>query len=190
MDCQTCVKLILVGPSGAGKTSLISCFLRGQAEPDALPTVAPAFSNATITVQSGVVDLQIWDTAGQEKYVSVSQIFYRDSHVAFVCYEPGHPEVIEPWINRVREQVPTCAIILVATKADLLTDQERLALFNQSLNLVQVHNAKSHFITSSISGLNISELFYGAAESGKKPDVVIKQVMDITHTEEPSHGCC
>jgi small GTP-binding protein len=186
-----CVKLILVGPSGVGKTSLISAFLKSAPEPIVPPTITPAFSNAPVTLQDGMhVDLQIWDTAGQEKYVSVSQIFYRDSHVAFVCYDPEHPESLDAWVTRVREQVASCVILLVATKGDLVSDQEKIDLFNRSLTLIQKYNAKAHYLTSAVSGLNVPELFMAAAESARKPDIVVKQGVEIADNGEKAGWCC
>jgi small GTP-binding protein len=191
LEPRVCIKLILVGPSGVGKTSLISAYLSGQPEPHPAPTVAPAFSNAIITLESGViVDLQIWDTAGQEKYASVSQLFYRDSHVAFVCYEPRNTSTIEPWIHRVRQHVPNCTVILVATKADLLSDEERASLFTRSLDVIQMHGAKAHYITSAVTGLSVPELFYGAAEAQKKIDVCTKPVPALVEGDEQASGCC
>jgi small GTP-binding protein len=195
MECplerRVCIKLILVGPSGVGKTSLISTYLSGEPEPHPVTTVTPAFSNAVITLDTGiVVDLQIWDTAGQEKYASVSQIFYRDSHVAFVCYEPRNPRTIEPWMERIRQHVPNCTVILVATKADLLSDEERTSRFSRSLDVIQMHGAKGHYITSAVTGLSVPEVFYGAAEVGARYDLSLNPGLGVAESQQEGSSCC
>jgi small GTP-binding protein len=159
-------KLILVGDSGVGKTSLISSYTKNFFESDTIATVAPASSTATVKFPDGSDHkLVIWDTAGQEAYLAMAQNFYRAADVALVCYSPSAPDSIGEWIRRVHEQVPDCAILLVATKADLLTAEERVALCNTGLELVKKHQAKAHYITSAQTGDSVKEAFYGAAQA-------------------------
>jgi GTPase SAR1 family protein len=68
-------KLILVGSSGVGKTSLVGCFFQQQFDSRALPTVAPAFATAPVKVSEGhVVDLQIWDDRCFDRTKRESQV--------------------------------------------------------------------------------------------------------------------
>jgi small GTP-binding protein len=74
------VKLILLGSSGVGKTTLIHSFCTQTFSQDSVSTVAPAFSEMTLEIDNGtLVTLQIWGTADQEQYQSISQMFYRDA---------------------------------------------------------------------------------------------------------------
>jgi small GTP-binding protein len=185
-------KVILVGPSGVGKTSLVSWFVKKEFETETISTVAPAFSTSVVKLADGtLVDLQIWDTAGQEAYLAISQMFYRDSQVAVVCYVPEAPETIDEWLARVREHVPDCVIILAATKADMLSEDERLELFNDGLRRSAQHGAKAHYVTSAKTGLAIEDLFYGAASSvcgGKK--LMKHVVLNPPHPAAHRSGCC
>jgi Ras-related protein Rab-7A len=82
------IKVILVGSSGVGKTSLINNYFDQPHETDTSPTVAPALVATTISIPSGQpVDLHIWDTAGQERFQSIGGMFYRESDVALVCFD-------------------------------------------------------------------------------------------------------
>jgi small GTP-binding protein len=160
------VKVVLVGDSGVGKTALVTAYCRGGFEWDCIATVAPARSTATVKVQGGAeVTLHIWDTAGQEAYHAISQSFYRDARVALVCYAPASPEPIAAWIGRVRAAAPACAVLLVATKADLLAQDERVALCSSGLALAQAHGARAHYVTSAKTGQAVEEVFYGAADA-------------------------
>ncbi|OHT01936.1 small GTP-binding protein [Tritrichomonas foetus] len=159
------LKVILVGSSGVGKTSLVSAFFENPFENQDLPTVAPASCSATVTLDDGTkVCLQIWDTAGQERFQSISQMFYRDSHVAFVCYDNEREESVEQWVERVRQQVPNCNILLVTTKSDLLSEEEQTACAERGADLMRTLNCKLHLLTSSATGLGVKELFQHAAQ--------------------------
>lgn len=159
------LKVILVGSSGVGKTSLVSAFFENPFDNQDLPTVAPASCTATVTLDDGTkVVLQIWDTAGQERFQSISQMFYRDSHVAFVCYDLEREDTVEQWVDRVRNQVPQCNILLVTTKADLLSQEDQVSCADRGAELMRRLNCKLHLLTSSATGLGVKELFQHAGK--------------------------
>ncbi|KAH0795629.1 small GTP-binding protein [Histomonas meleagridis] len=159
------LKVILVGNSGVGKTSLVSAFFENPFETQSLPTIAPASCSAIIPLDNNVsVELQIWDTAGQERFQSISHMFYRDSHIAFVCFDKESVDSVEIWIGRVRAEVPECAIFLVTTKSDLLVDTERTELEEKGAEMIKRFGAKLHAFTSSSKGTGIKELFRSAAQ--------------------------
>jgi small GTP-binding protein len=167
MDGLSTVKLILIGSSGVGKTSLLRTFRDHTFADEAVSTIAPAFSE--IAIECGTpspVTLQIWDTAGQEQYQSVSQLFYRDAQVAFICYdtleELGN---VDDWAFRLREVVPDCHIFLVVTKSDLLDDDMRVSLTSESSRAASDLGAGC-FLTSAKTGQGVPEAFLGAGKAG------------------------
>ena len=157
------IKVIVVGSSGVGKTSLIASFLNGAFSSNCKPTVAPAQSNILVNVGVTPVELQIWDTAGQERFQSISQMFYRDSRVAFVCFDGKQQDTIENWVSRVRGEVPECIIFLVATKGDTLSEEEISELNHSGTELVAKYKAKSFLVTSAKTGNGVKDLFEAAA---------------------------
>lgn len=153
-------KVILVGPSGVGKTSLVSTLLNQKFESDLVSTVAPAFCSTTIETEPGrSVELQIWDTAGQEQYQAISVMFYREASIALVCYLPNEKDAIEQWIERVKNNVPDCVIILVAMKADLMSQEDRLSFGADQIETTSQFKARANFLTSAKSGEGVRELF-------------------------------
>ena len=192
MSGKVAVKLILVGPSGIGKTSLVSCFFKQKFENQTVPTVAPAFCSANIELASGkTIDLQIWDTAGQEQFQSISQMFYRDSQVAFVCFDASDPDIIEQWVERVRTHVQDCAIVLVVTKSDLLSEEVRKTIEGKRDDLVARFNAKGFYVTSASTGEHVRELFHEAAglgETAMKPNRA--GTVDVVGQTKKSRSCC
>jgi small GTP-binding protein len=166
------VKLILVGASAVGKTSLVGAFFRQRLEGDAVPTVSPAFSNATIDVDADTtVNLQIWDTAGQEQYQSISQMFYREAHIAFICYDGDAAASVARWVARVREHAPDARLYLVTTKADLLADDA--PAMREGADRAALLGAR-HFVTSARTGRNVMELFETAARDAVCGSMVVQ----------------
>jgi small GTP-binding protein len=71
------MKFIIIGDSGVGKSSLINQYTQGHFESKIEPTIGVEFATSTIEVQSKKVKLQIWDSAGQENYRSITRSYYR-----------------------------------------------------------------------------------------------------------------
>lgn len=86
-DKKCFVKIVAIGDSGVGKTSLIQMFEHSRFTENFKPTIGADFSNKEISIQGKVVTLQIWDTAGQERYQSLGTAFYRGADCAFLVYD-------------------------------------------------------------------------------------------------------
>ena len=187
------MKVILVGSSGVGKTSLVSSYFENPFDIQGLPTVAPASCNATITLQGNVrVELQIWDTAGQERFQAISQMFYRDSHIAFVCYDNQTFDTVPSWIERVRSEVPECIIFLVATKSDIYSEEEISDLKNKGERMKEDQEAYGLFLTSSKTRTGVEELFTEAAKCCHQVYQSNQPTVDIGGNQETPKkgGCC
>ena len=79
-------KLILVGESGVGKTSIISRYLNSfQEKPDL--TLGAYFSNKLVVIDGYKLNFEIWDTAGQEQYRSINNLFYKDASICLLVYD-------------------------------------------------------------------------------------------------------
>ena len=79
-------KLILVGESGVGKTSIITRYLNKYQEKTE-STLGAYFSNKTIIIDGYKINLEIWDTAGQEQYRSINALFYKDACICLMVYD-------------------------------------------------------------------------------------------------------
>jgi small GTP-binding protein len=161
------VKLILIGSSGVGKTSLIRSFCEHTFLDCPISTITPAYVEVSLDIGSGTsVTLQIWDTAGQEQYQSVSQLFYRDAQVAFICFDSlTELRLVDDWAFRLREIVPDCCLLLVATKSDLLDDDGRMALTVEGEERAADLGAE-YLLTSAKTGQGGLDAFMKAAKAG------------------------
>ena len=81
------VKVVVIGDSFVGKTSLIQMFEHNKFADHFKPTIGADFSNKEIQLDDGVVILQIWDTAGQERFQSLSSAFYRGADCCCLVYD-------------------------------------------------------------------------------------------------------
>ena len=186
------VKIILVGSSGVGKTSLVSAYFDNPFENELTTTVAPASCNATVTLPNNVnVNMSIWDTAGQEKFQSISIMFYRDANVAFVCWDWKQDGQLDQWISQVRGESPDCHIFLVVTKSDLLSDDDIKNIQNSTQQLLEKYDAKHLFITSSLKNTNVKELFDKAATYYQKDETELLMDLALTNNQPvEKSGCC
>ena len=123
-------KVVLLGESGVGKTSIINQFTTSEFQEDQISTTGASFSSKTFSFEETGKNLsfEIWDTAGQEKYRSLSKMFYKDAGVAILVYDITSKESFEQiknyWVIQLREYGPKNIIIAVAgNKSDLDNEQ-------------------------------------------------------------------
>ncbi|CAA0814531.1 Ras-related protein RABF2b [Striga hermonthica] len=80
-------KLVLLGDMGAGKSSLVIRFVKGQFLEFQESTIGAAFFSQTVSVNNATVKFEIWDTAGQERYHSLAPMYYRGAAAAIIVYD-------------------------------------------------------------------------------------------------------
>jgi small GTP-binding protein len=81
------IKLVIIGDSGVGKSSLVLRFVTQSFKPFSESTIGASFMSKVIELDGQTVKVQIWDTAGQEKYKSLAPMYYRGAAAAIVVYD-------------------------------------------------------------------------------------------------------
>ncbi|KAL7419091.1 Rho GTPase [Cryptotrichosporon argae] len=118
-------KLVVVGDGACGKTSLLTVFLKGYFPTGYEPTVFENYVE-TLQVDEQVVDLSLWDTAGQEDFDRLRSLSYADTHVVMICFSVDSPTSLEnveyKWVEEVAQNCPGVKTVLVALKCDLRDD--------------------------------------------------------------------
>uniref|UniRef100_A0A4X2MBS3 RAB5B, member RAS onco family n=1 Tax=Vombatus ursinus TaxID=29139 RepID=A0A4X2MBS3_VOMUR len=88
--CQ--FKLVLLGESAVGKSSLVLRFVKGQFHEYQESTIGAAFLTQSVCLDDTTVKFEIWDTAGQERYHSLAPMYYRGAQAAIVVYDITNQE--------------------------------------------------------------------------------------------------
>ncbi|NXC67668.1 RAB17 protein, partial [Anhinga anhinga] len=127
--CPTYIyKVVLLGSTSVGKSSLAYRYVKNDFK-ESLPTVGCSFFTQTLNLGVATVKLEIWDTAGQEKYHSVCHLYYRGAHAALLIYDITNKETLKRakmWLRDLeKEFLPDEIVIaLVGNKMDLAAERE------------------------------------------------------------------
>ena len=116
-----------MGDSGVGKTTLIHSFVNNEFCEDFKSTIGADFSSKVINVDNTSIDLQIWDTAGEERFHSVGAAFYRGTDACLLVYDITQKnsfERVEVWLNDLLTKAnvtnsESFPIVLFGNKSDL-----------------------------------------------------------------------
>ena len=124
MDCKYVFKIIIVGNSTVGKSSLLNKFIDNNFNDTYSTTIGVEFGVKHITVNDSVpIKLQIWDTAGQERFRSIIQSYFRNASGCIVAYDVTNANSFQNcsyWITKVINENPNIKILLLGTKNDLI----------------------------------------------------------------------
>jgi small GTP-binding protein len=111
-EAQTC-KVVLLGESGVGKTCIIARFINNTFEENLISTTGASYAGKTMTFDEydgKSIRFEIWDTAGQEKYRSLTKIFYKDAGAAILVYDitrkESYEEIQKYWFNQIKDHAP------------------------------------------------------------------------------------
>ncbi|PIC31510.1 hypothetical protein B9Z55_012190 [Caenorhabditis nigoni] len=120
-------KLVIVGDGACGKTSLLFTFSKNEFPEIHIPTVFDT-DYVDMEIDGKFIQLDLWDTAGQEDYERLRPLAYPESDIILICYSIDNPDslenVLEKWHPEIQHFLPNIPIILVATKKDLRDDEE------------------------------------------------------------------
>ena len=193
-DYQYIFKLILIGNSGVGKSSILQRYMNKTFEESYKCTIGVDFLMKSLEVKGKTVKLQLWDTAGQEKYKSMVSSYYRGANVALVVFDITSRSSFESlplWIENYYKNGPEQKnIILIGNKKDMADQrqvtQEEAEEFSETNNMI-------YFETSAKEGDNIDYVFNFAAEKlleyygSQNNELNLKRQMNKT-TELQSHN--
>ena len=86
LEIYTC-KVVLLGESAVGKTSLATRFVNNQFSEFEESTIGAAFLSKALTINNKTIKFEIWDTAGQERYQSLAPMYYRGAKVGIIVFD-------------------------------------------------------------------------------------------------------
>ena len=162
-------KIVIIGDSGVGKSNILSRYVRDEFSIDTKATVGVEFGSKILTLNNQQIKIQIWDTAGQEKYKSVSSIYYKGAKGALLVYDISRKETfnnINRWINEIKNNSDeNINILLIGNKCDLKSErqvtEDEAAKKAEQLKI-------SYCETSALDGKNIEYAFDTVVEEVAK----------------------
>jgi len=171
------LKLLIIGESGVGKTSILQRFIDSTFQKSLTTTIGIDFRSKKIRVGGEEVELQIWDTAGQERFFSITKSYYRGSDGIFLTFDISSEDSFsntEKWVaavqSKIEEKVP---IFLLGNKKDLVdtakidelgTIQKMKDLSRRLSKDIPKEQEVKWYVTSAQSGENIEEIFEDMAK--------------------------
>jgi Ras-related protein Rab-5C len=122
-------KLVLLGESAVGKSSIVHRFVKDSFDDFRESTIGAAFLTQTIQLDDNTtIKFEIWDTAGQERYKSLAPMYYRNANAAIVVYDITHEASLErakSWIKELQRQANQDIVIALAgNKVDLEAERK------------------------------------------------------------------
>ena len=159
-DYDYLFKVLLIGNSGVGKSSLLLRFSDDTFTGNFMPTIGVDFKIRTLEVDGKTIKLQIWDTAGQERFKTITSSYYKGAHGIIVVYDVTDKESyknIDTWMNEVEKHASdNVSRILVGNKSDL--EDSRQVSTDEGKELADTYNIR--FVeTSAKESANVEEAF-------------------------------
>jgi len=157
---QNKFKIVFLGDQGVGKTSIIKRFIYDTFDESNAATIGVDLISKTVTLQSKTIRLNLWDTAGQEKFRCLIPGYIRDAGVAIIVYDITKPESfdhVKSWVDEVKEaRKEEVLIAVIGCKSDL--SDERQVPDSEGKKIAQEYNGLFKEVSAK-SGANIQEFF-------------------------------
>lgn len=121
-------KVILLGESTVGKSSIISRRINNSFNQNIPNTIGTAFFKQKINREGIALEVSIWDTCGQEQFMAISTIYYRDAHIIILVVDVSMPETLDSarvYMEEIEQNADEkCTVFLCINKIDLLGDRD------------------------------------------------------------------
>ena len=171
-------KIILIGDSNVGKTSLINRFMGFEFQENYACTINADFKIKTLSIdQSTGAELTVWDTCGQEKFRSLTRQYFKDAHGILLVYDVSNENSFKGlnlWLNEIRNNTKNAvSIVLVGNKIDIFDRK----ISQKEGNDYALKNKLLYVETSSKEGINIDSPFENLAND------IIQRIKDNPDNE-------
>ena len=201
-EAQIVLKLLLLGDSSVGKTSILNKYISNKFDESSISTVGVDYMDKIIDYNKFKIKLQIWDTSGEEKFRTITKNFYRNADGLLVVFDLTKKESydhIKSWINEAKENNDKLKTILIGNKLDL--KDERIVAIDVAKQFAEKNNLK-YIETSAKDGTNINESFQAIIDllfDGKSSEEILHEftkqdsslsVVDDSMEVKKKKACC
>jgi len=187
-------KFTIIGDSGVGKSCLMMRFADDTFNESFITTIGVDFRFRTVTVQDKVVKLQIWDTAGQEKFKTITSSYYRNAHAVMIVYDVGDHRTfqnIEQWLSDIDKFCPesVCRQI-IGNKSDISPEEREVT--EEEARAFAKREGIRYIETSAKSAENVELAFREMVQqliTNKVSEPQIMSALDHQDLRGPKQGC-
>jgi len=189
-------KVVLLGDSCVGKSSTLQRFAQNTFVNTYLTTIGVDFQQRDLNINGTLVRLQIFDTAGQERFDTISRAYYRGAEGLLIFYDITNQESylhIRKWIKNSENEAGSAIKFLVGNKSDL--DKERVVSKEDGKKLATEIGCEC-METSALTGANVDEVFIQLAKQilASTPQRVRKNTIHLSRSPSSSKKskskCC
>ena len=174
-------RIVFVGDPSVGKTNIITKYKYNSFEHSHITTIGIDFVSRILNIRNKNIRLNIWDTAGHEKYRMIANAYYRNSNAVCIVYDITNKisyQNIKKWIEDVKKNCsPSVNIYIIGSKLDVQYHRET------NKKIVEKYckeNNFKYFEVSALDGFNIHNLFYDIAFSlMKKYEIEPKKIVKV-----------
>jgi len=196
------LKVIILGDSGVGKTSLMNQYVHKKFSNQYKATIGADFLTKEIMLDDKLVTLQIWDTAGQERFQSLGVAFYRGADACALCYDLTDSKSfdnLDSWmeeflVHAAPRNADKFPFVVLGNKADLAGRRQVPA--NKVKTWCSQKGDIPAFETSAKEAINVEQAFHTIAknalaqEATQKP-IFIPDTLDLKQQpDQKQGGCC
>ncbi|QHS75816.1 Rab family GTPase YPT53 [Saccharomyces paradoxus] len=183
------IKVVLLGESAVGKSSIVLRFVSNDFKESREPTIGAAFLTKRITKDNKVIKFEIWDTAGQERFAPLAPMYYRNAQAALVVFDVTDEASFykaQNWVKELHEKVgENIVIALVGNKIDLLNndgENSNRAMKEPEVQSLCKRENLLYFEASAKTGENIHQIFQTVGEKVPYPKQNTQQNSGHDHT--------
>jgi small GTP-binding protein len=158
------IKVILLGNSGVGKTSIINRYVNNVYNSNCETTLGSTYSTREVIKDNVVYKLNLWDTTGQEKYHSITNLFIKGSSIVILVYSIdllSSFEGLNYWHNSIKENLEgnNYVLAVVGSKSDLINEEEEEVSEDEAKKFAKERNAIFKLVSSKEDPVGINNLF-------------------------------
>ncbi|CAL6023036.1 Rab1a [Hexamita inflata] len=181
------LKIVVLGEASVGKTSILHRYVTGNEYQCPVSTINASFFKKKLTINSKHLNIQLWDTAGQEKFNAITPMYYRNADIILIVFAVDCPKSFERAVNQVNEvrsKLNKPFIVLIGNKSD-------------QVNVVQ--NVAEEFARDSGYGI-----YYLSAANGDRVEEVFGKIIEqaycingnnnqnklVVESEKAKKKCC
>ncbi|CAL1292005.1 unnamed protein product [Larinioides sclopetarius] len=198
------LKVIILGDSGVGKTSLMNQYVNKKFSNQYKATIGADFLTKEIMVDDRLVTMQIWDTAGQERFQSLGVSFYRGADCAVLVYDVTSPNTfksLDGWrdeflIQACPRDPESFPFVVIGNKIDLENRAVSIISTKRAQGWCQSKNNIPYFETSAKEAINVEQAFQCVAKNALAQETEVELYNDfpdqikLTNEQKPRSDSC